>query len=193
MLTAAALGFVNHLLDGEAWARARLASFAGQCVHVSCGPLTAQVEITAQGTLRQATDDTEAAVHIVLPADTPWRLMSDRSTVLAAARINGSAQLADCLAFIIRHLRWDVEDDLARIIGDVPARRLVLGGQALWDWQAKASKNLGRNLAEYLTEESPLIVGRAEADAFQHEVDAVARAVDRLALRLDALAGQSAP
>ena len=62
MLTAAALGFVNHLLAGEDWARARLKPFAGQTARFVCAPLEARCEITAAGVFRPAAASAPAIV-----------------------------------------------------------------------------------------------------------------------------------
>ncbi|MEK9803520.1 MAG: hypothetical protein VW475_08990, partial [Curvibacter sp.] len=43
-------------------------------------------------------------------------------------RIEGDVQLAAEVNWLVDHVRWDLEEDLARIIGDAPAHGL---GQAL--------------------------------------------------------------
>ena len=47
-------------------------------------------------------------------------------------RIEGDVQLAAEVNWLIDNVRWDAEEDLARLIGDAPAHTLaVLGRQAL--------------------------------------------------------------
>ena len=41
-----------------------------------------------------------------------------------AVQIIGDVQLAAEVNWLVDHVRWDVEDDLARVIGDVPAHTL---------------------------------------------------------------------
>ena len=43
-------------------------------------------------------------------------------------RIEGDVQLAAEVNWLVDHIRWDIEEDVARIIGDVPAHTL---GQAV--------------------------------------------------------------
>ena len=46
-------------------------------------------------------------------------------------RIDGDVQFAGDIQWLADNLRWDVEDDLARLIGDVPAHTLAnLAGSA---------------------------------------------------------------
>ena len=41
-----------------------------------------------------------------------------------AIRIEGDVQLAADVNWLVDHVRWDVEDDLARIVGDASAHTL---------------------------------------------------------------------
>ena len=187
MLVGAALGFVNHLLDGETWARARLQPFVGQCARFICGPIEASFEITPQGTFTAATFDVAPSVILTLPFDAPLRAFGNRNALIAEARINGAADLAECLGFVLRHLRWDIEDDLASLVGDVAARRLVQGGRAFAGWQRTQASNLAHQVADYFTIENPLLVRSAEITAFAGEVDQLRRAVEQFEQRINAL------
>ena len=44
-----------------------------------------------------------------------------------SVQIVGDVQLAAEVNWLVDHVRWDVEDDLARVIGDVPAHTLGNG------------------------------------------------------------------
>jgi ubiquinone biosynthesis protein UbiJ len=41
-----------------------------------------------------------------------------------SVQIIGDVQLAAEVNWLVDHVRWDIEDDLARVIGDVPAHTL---------------------------------------------------------------------
>ncbi len=189
MFTAAALGFVNHLLADEDWARARLKPFAGQIAKIVCSPFALHLEIAADGRIHRAPAGAEADLVLTLPPDALGRAPVERDVVFAAAQIEGSAELAETLAFVLRRLRWDIEDDLSRLVGDIAARRLVRGGQSLLAWQAQAAKNLAHSLADYFTEENPLLARPAEFAAFNVQLDALTKRTDALERRLDTLAG----
>ena len=189
MITAAALGFANHLLSGEDWARVRLKPFAGQVAKVVCPPFELRFEIAADGQLHSAASGVDADLVLTLPPDALGRAPAERDAVLAAAHIQGSAEFAEGLAFVLRNLRWDVEDDLSHLVGDIAARRLVQGGRALFAWQIQAAKNLAHNLAEYFVEENPLLAGQAEFAALTGQLDMLARQTAALERRLDILVG----
>lgn len=184
MLRDVPVRFLNHLLAGEGWAQERLKAFAGQQVLVECGTLQFRLAIEGDGSVRTAAPGGAAAVNIVLPADAPVRFVTDRDSLLAHTRISGNADLAEALAFLFRHLRWDAEADLAGVVGDIPARRLARGARQTLAWQRDAAGRVSANLAEYFTEESRTLVPARELAAFKAGVAALGEQLQRIESRL---------
>jgi len=184
MLVDATLGFLNHLLDGEDWARERLRAFYGQTARFELGALTLPLEITSAGLFAVGDKNSPTSVTIVLPADAPLRALTDRPSLFTAAHISGSAELAETLGFIFRNLRWDAESDLSRLVGDIAARRLISGGRQLVQWQQNQARNLALNLAEYFTEESPAIARQPDVSTFCTDVESVQEELCRLEKRV---------
>ena len=187
MLLGAALGLVNHLLAGEDWARQRLSPFAGQTARLEFGALTLPLAINADGLFVAAGGNAPADVTITLPADAPLRALTDRESLFTAARLAGSAQLAENLGFVFRNLRWDAESDLARVVGDIAAHRLVAVGNGLLRWHQQQAFNLAANLAEYFTEEKPSIARQGDVADFCAEVTRLPDELARLEARIAAL------
>ena len=187
MLLGAALATVNHLLTGEDWARARLQPFAGQTARLEFGALTLPLAIGADGLFVAAGGNAPADVTITLPADAPLRALTDRPSLFTAARLAGSAELAESLGFVFRNLRWDAESDLARFVGDIAAHRLVAVGNGLLRWHQQQAINLAANLAEYFTEEKPSIARSSDVAAFCAEVARLPDELARLEARIAAL------
>lgn len=186
MLERAALHFVNHLLQGETWARTRLKAFAGQHARFEMGPLALSFAVSGDGLLHPvvAGGDDAPQVTVSLPQDAPLRFLSDRAAVFSAARISGSADFAEALGFVSRNLRWDAEADLARVVGDVPAHRLTTSGKALVNTKLEGGRRLAANLKEYLLEEQVSIAHRADVDRYCSEVDALRDDLARLEKRM---------
>ncbi|MEO8409226.1 MAG: SCP2 sterol-binding domain-containing protein [Propionivibrio sp.] len=178
------LRFVNHLLTGEEWARARLKAFSGQLVRFELGDFGLLLEISPAGFFRASDKDVPPGVTVSLPADAPLRLLNDRASLLAAAQISGSTELAEALSFVLRNLRWDAEGDLAQVVGDVAARRLSIGGRQFLQWQRDQAKNLAQNFAEYFTEEATMIARQPDVAAFCREVTEAAEALAHLEKRV---------
>ena len=184
MLVNAALKLVNHLLAGEDWARERLVPFAGQRACLELGTLKLPLLIDRRGLFVAGDRRAAASVTITLPADAPLRALTDRLSLLSAARLSGSAELAECLGFVLRNLRWDAEADLAPLVGDIAAHRLVAGGRKFVHWHQQQAKNLALNLAEYFTEENPTIARRLDVTDFCAEVGRLSDALARLEARV---------
>ncbi|MCF8177393.1 MAG: hypothetical protein K9J74_02705 [Sulfuritalea sp.] len=178
---------INHLLGQASWARGKLAPFAGHAAQIKMPPFEAAFLISEDGCI--STPDAEAAleVSISLPATTPLLALQGKEAVMRAARIEGSAEFAEALGFVIRNLRWDAEEDLSKVVGDIAAHRIMTGTREFAGWQKQAAQNFAENLAEYFTEEQPLIARQADVEEFSAEIDRLRDDVARLEKRLQRL------
>lgn len=180
---------INHVLANETWARAKLVAFAGQSAKIEALPLQISLSITADGLFETpSTANHQTSVIISLPNDAPLKLISgDSSAIFASARISGSAEFAEALAFVFRNLEWDFESDLAGLIGDIPATRAVKALNALHSWQKSALVNVAHNFREYLTEESLQLIPQREIEAFCYDVNNLRDDLERLDKRISRL------
>ena len=178
------LPVINHLLRREPWARARLTPFIGRTITINLPPLgSITIVIAADGYLARAADPVQAEqvdLTVTVPAGALTDALNHRDALVAAMHVSGPVELANAVQFVARHLRWDAEDDLARVLGDIPARRLMQAGERLMAWQRDARARLGANVAEYVVEEAAIA---ARAD----DVRALARAITALDEQLNAL------
>jgi ubiquinone biosynthesis accessory factor UbiJ len=103
-------------------------------------------------------------------------------------RVGGDAEVAERFRELLQLLRPDLEEELALVIGDVPAHQLGrlarLAGRAL----RRAALTTLQNLGEYLGHERRDLVSRNEGEQFLRAVDTVRESVDRLEARLELLA-----
>lgn len=187
-LPAPLLTAINHLLGQAAWAREKLAPFAGHAAQIKMPPFEAAFLIGADGCIFPPAEDAELEVSISLPAATPLLALQGKDVVMRAARIEGSAEFAEALGFVIRKLRWDAEEDLSKIVGDIAAHRIVTGSREFAAWQQQAVQNFAANLAEYFTEEQPLIARQGDITTFSDDIDRLRDDVARLEKRLQRLA-----
>lgn len=203
MIAQVFLAGLDHLLGQSAWARERLKPYAGRHARFSIGGGQLGLTVTADGGFAldavgaaadaaPADTATQAApapdVVITLPADTPLLLLQGGlARVMQVVRVEGNAEFATELAFVLKNLRWDYEEDLSRVVGDIAAHRIRGGLGALAGWQRQAAGNLADNLIEYVTEENPLVVGQREHKMFADEVLALQDALQKTERRLDRL------
>lgn len=178
---------INHLLGQASWAREKLAPFAGHAAQIKLPPFEAAFLIGEDGCIFLPVGEVEPEVSISLPATAPLLALQGKDAVMRAARIEGSAEFAETLGFVIRNLRWDAEEDLSKVVGDIAAHRIAGGAREFAAWQQQAAQNLAANLAEYFTEEQPLIASRAAIADFSAGIDNLRNDVARLEKRLQRL------
>lgn len=185
MIEGAVVAGLNHVLGQSAWARARLTPFAGRRARMSLPPWQLEFEIAGDGLLTPTAGTTAPDVVVSLPAAAPFLALQGREKALQAARVEGNAEFATELAFVLRNLRWDFEDDLSRLVGDIAAHRIAgaVGGFAAW--QGQAARNLAENLVEYATEEKSVLVRKPDLTVLAAEAAALAADIERVTRRLD--------
>lgn len=178
---------LNHLLQSESWAMERLRPFAGAQALIETGIIDLHLAVDGAGCFVAGAAEQPPAVTITLPPGAPVKLLFDKKGVFQAARLSGSADFAETLAFVFRNLRWDAEADLARYLGDIPARRIEMARQHLFRQGSESASRLARNLAEYASEDSDWLAAPREIEAFGQAVDTLRDDVARLEKRLSRL------
>ena len=138
---------VNHVLGSEAVATQRLRAHVGRTFGVQFDGWPALLpplprvayRITPAGLLESvgtAGSPGEPDLKLTVDASNPALALLQWSTSGEWPRVavQGDAQFAADLSWLIDNLRWDVQDDVARLIGQAPAHelariaRLVAGG-----------------------------------------------------------------
>jgi ubiquinone biosynthesis protein UbiJ len=179
MLDLVALAALNHLLAAAPWARERLVPFAGRRARIALPPWQIELRIAADGTL-ESLGDNAVEVEIVLSAGAPFAALQGREAMMRGAHVSGSAEFAEALGFVLRHLDWDAEEDLSRHIGDIAARRLLGIARSMVSARKEALRRASENVMEFLLYEQPQWVATRDGAA-------VAAAAERLKLETDAL------
>lgn len=177
---------LNRLLEREDWARQKLAPFAGEAVELRGPPFPAlRFTILPGGTLEAGGG--EPGLIVTLKPDILLAVMRGEEHLLRSVDVSGNARLASEVMLLVRHLRWDVEEDLSRLVGDAAAHRLAQAGRDFAAWQADAAQRLAQSFADYATEEKRVLVRRGELSALGAGVARLRDALERLAKRIDRL------
>lgn len=178
---------LNHLLQGNGWARDLLLPHAGKVAQFRCPPFETRLAVRDDGQLAVAAPDATPAVELTLTPGLLLRAAARDDSAWRDVIITGDTALAAAIHQLWRHLRWDVEEDLSRAFGDIAAHRMVDTGRAARRWVQMGGENLARASAEYWTEEQPVIAARTEVTAFNAAVDTLRDDVARLEKRIEQL------
>lgn len=122
--------FLNHVLQQEPEAQQRLMRQQGRVALFEWRFVTMKFVATPAGLLDLAPEDAVPELTLTVTEESPFGLAraafrGDKPAV----RIEGDVQLAAEVNWLVDHVRWDVEDDLARVIGDVPAHTIATGAR----------------------------------------------------------------
>lgn len=132
---------LNHVLQQEPEAMSRLARQKGRVVLFHWREFQFKLRLTPAGLLDLAAGDAPSDLTLSVAEPSPVALMQ---AALAgdkpAVRIEGDVQLAAEINWLVDHVRWDLEEDLARLLGDAPAHGL-----------AQAARNALATLRQWLT------------------------------------------
>ena len=99
-------------------------------------------------------------------------------------RIEGDAEIAQKFRDLLEQAQPDFEEELARVLGDVAARRVANAARGLFDWGRKAAGSLTGSVVEYLQEEGRDLPTRVEVDEFLEGVDRLRDDAERLEAKL---------
>ena len=150
---------LNQLLARETWARERLERFVGQSAEF-CPPLLPPLRVHIEADGRIEPGGAEPAAMVTLEG------------------VSGEGALADELRYLAKHLRWDFEEELSRVMGDVAAERVGNAMRSFVRWQADAAQRVTEAFADYS------LVRRDELARFAAEVERLRSAIDQLERRV---------
>ena len=127
--------FLNHVLMQEKAAMERLVRQKGRVARVQWRSFNMALLITPAGLFNLAPEGANPDLQLEIADSNPMALAQvalrgDKPSI----RIEGDVQLAADIQWLVDNVQWDVEEDLARVIGDTPAhmigsaaRKLALG------------------------------------------------------------------
>jgi ubiquinone biosynthesis protein UbiJ len=197
--------FVNHLLRQQSWASDRLRAHAGERIRIqlpAAFPLPfaskpfltdVNLQVSESGLIAAGSNEVDADLVVtVKPAAMPMFLVH-HPDVLKHVDLSGKASLAAVISDLVTRLQWDVEEDLSRVVGDIAAHRIATAGRDFFAWQRDAAHRTAENVADYLTDENPMLARRTDIDQFARDLQTLAQDLDRIETRIKALTHPASP
>jgi len=120
---------LNHVLQQEPEAQARLKRQTGRLVEAHWRVFSVRLQATPAGLLELGSPAQQPDLTLTVTEESPWSLAQGALRgEKPAVRIAGDVQLAAEVQWLVDHVRWDLEEDLSRVVGDAPAHAM---GQAM--------------------------------------------------------------
>lgn len=178
---------LNHLINQNTWAKEQLQSFGGKTVKFNIPPVSARLTVLEDGGLAMAGESASPDAIISIPLPVAMRLLANDDSAATLATLEGDTELAAALAKILRGMSWEYEEDLSKLIGDIPAHQVAEFGRKATAEIKSQSINLAQMLSEYWQEEQPVIAKQRHVETFNLEVDSLREATERLEKRIEKL------
>ena len=174
---------LNHLLAQNPGASSLMSQHAGQYVRIDLGFVQLDFAITADGHL------------LASPTATPGVTLRATSRVLMQlpflgreamrhADYSGDAALLQTLDKLFREVRWDIEAELAPVLGDIVAHRVATTTQQAAHSLRQAGHAIQSSLSEYVVEETALLARKHDVARLAREIDTLVDDVARFEARL---------
>jgi ubiquinone biosynthesis protein UbiJ len=110
-----------------------------------------------------------------------------REQAFKAVKITGDADLAQLLGRLAGQLRWEYEEDLARLVGDAPANFAVRQGKKFITASRSAASDLLDNVVEYVSEERKVLLNKRDFTAHKLALNDLRESVERIEKRIQHL------
>jgi ubiquinone biosynthesis protein UbiJ len=193
MLTATIQNVLNRGLPRSPRAQELCAELAGKRVAIHVRDIVRLLVESSGSTLRVTRGEIPADAELT---GGPLSLLSLAGTEPEAVlqrgdvQIQGDADLARKFRELAALLRPDPEEELAIVLGDVPAHQIARFVSGAFGLGSRAAATGMRNIAEYLGHETQDLVPGKEGEQFLRGVDATREDVDRLEARVQLLASR---
>lgn len=188
MLEKSIIHFINHLLSTELWAQQRLQKHVGKSVELIMGLVRLQLAITQHGYVDISEDTKIADGRLIIEPDIVLHIMQHgRQAAAQRVHITGEAELVATVGEVLQYLRWDIEQDLSQFVGDIAAHRILRTAKQLGKQSVHRANRFTKNMTEYLTEETPMLVTQQQFVICRTELHQLRDQIARLEKRIQKL------
>jgi ubiquinone biosynthesis accessory factor UbiJ len=172
--------------------RADCAALAGRCIAVELTDLGTELCLRPRAAGIAVTLDTSDDPDVRIAATSGDLLRIARGTQTPPPRlvISGDAELAQSVRALFRRVRFDPDERLAALVGDVPAHQLGRAFRAVATFGRDSVNALTGMAGEYLQYEARTLPSKAEVETFVGAVDEVRDGVERAAARMESIVAQ---
>jgi ubiquinone biosynthesis protein UbiJ len=99
--------------------------------------------------------------------------------------IEGDIELANKISQVLRKIEWDLEEDLAKYIGDIPAIRTTKALKKIKNTTKENIKTLTSSLIEYWQEENKILAKTRDVEMFNKKIDTIVEDTERVEARIN--------
>ena len=173
---------LDHLLSQNDWMQSKLVEHKNKIIIIKISDLKLILKVDENGLLHSLNEAEKFDCIIKLTVNSfISQLINNNNNNIS---IEGDLELANQVAQVLKKIEWDIEEDLSKYIGDIPAIKTT---KILKKVVTKGQKNIGHitgALLEYWQEENKILTKKRNVEIFNSEVDKIVEDTERLEARI---------
>ena len=173
---------LDHLLSQNDWMQSKLVEHKNKIIIIKISDLKLILKVDENGLLHSLNEAEKFDCIIKLTVNSfISQLINNNNSNIS---IEGDLELANQVAQVLKKIEWDIEEDLSKYIGDIPAIKTT---KILKKVVTKGQKNIGNitgALLEYWQEENKILTKKINVEIFNSEVDKIVEDTERLEARI---------
>jgi len=171
---------LNHLIEQERWAHELLLPREGQSISIALPIGDFQIVIQEGLFVNVSDNTTPSSVSLAITQEAIWTFLREgKSGAMKFVKISGDIDFAADLNRLAADLKWEVEEDLSKFLGDAPARRVVLESKKMFHQTQLAMNDLKGGVRDYLVYEKNILVDSQQMNDFKSELRLLRDQLDR--------------
>lgn len=187
MLKPIATRILQHIINQNNWSREHLIPFAGKVLQFDFVLIKPSLIILEDGSLSFAGETIGADAVIHLPPSLTLRLLANDDAAKMQIKIDGDTHLATQVSKVLQKLRWDIEDDMSHLVGDIAASKISKSSHKVLQTVKKQSIDITEMVSEYWQEEIKILAKKHQVERFITDVDVLRSDTARFEKRLQKL------
>ena len=173
---------LDHLLSQNDWMQSKLVEHKNKIIIIKISDLKLILKVDENGLLHSLNEAEKFDCIIKLTVNSfISQLINNNNSNIS---IEGDLELANQVAQVLKKIEWDIEEDLSKYIGDIPAIQTT---KILKKVVARGQKNIGNitgALLEYWQEENKILTKKRNVEIFNSDVDKIVEDTERLEARI---------
>ena len=173
---------LDHLLSQNDWMQTKLIDHKNKVVVIEISSIKLILKIDEKGLLHSLNETKEFDCIIKLTVNDFINQLINKNN--GNISIKGDLELAHQVSQVLKRIEWDVEEDLSKYIGDIPATQATKVLKKIVTNSQKNISNITGALLEYWQEENKILTKKRHVEIFNSEVDKIVEDTERLEAKI---------
>jgi ubiquinone biosynthesis accessory factor UbiJ len=174
---------INHLLNQNDWMQTKLRPYSSMIIELEIDTFSLKFKVNNEGQLSISDPEAQPDAYIHMTIKSLIQLITQKKK--NGITVKGDLDLANEFSMVVEGIEWDIEEDLSRFIGDIPATEITKISKKFFKNTRSNIKNLTENFIEYWQEENKILSKNDDLEIFNSNVDRLTEDTDRVEAKIN--------